>query len=164
MKRLIPVFVALLLATPVSALELSENQRGAISQNCNSIKTSLSSLQKSDSKTRVLLGTSYQTILTNFLTPLNVRLVKNNNTDATLSSIQTNLASERDTFQDQFIKYSQFLEDLISTDCKNNPDEFYEKLDATRALRKTLNKTVSRINKLITKHLTIVTELKGEKS
>ena len=149
--------------SPVFATSLSEEQRGAISQNCNSIKTSLSSLQKSDSKVRVLLGTSYQTILSNFLTPLNIRLVKNNATDATLSSIQTNLASERNTFQEQFIRYSKSLENLIAIDCKNNPDEFYKNLDETRTLRSALNKTAVRIHKLIDKHLSIVRELKGEK-
>lgn len=161
MKRFIVLapLLTIFLTAPVSAI--SNEQRGSISQNCNAIKTSLKALQKSDSKTRVILGTSYQAILTNFLTPLNIRLVKVNLSDASLSTTQANIASEWATFQDQFIKYSQSLESLINIDCKSNPDGFYEKLEATRSSRKTLNKTALKINKLITSSVNTVADLKN---
>lgn len=155
----IAMFMTTILISPVSAI--SDEQKGSISQNCNAIKTSLQSLQKSDSKTRVLLGTSYQTILTNFLAPLNIRLIKANLSDATLSTAQANIASEWTTFQDQFIKYSQSLEALIATDCKNQPEDFYNKLDSTRSLRKALNKISIKINKLITSSIDTVTTLRN---
>lgn len=161
MKRsVLTLLLATILVSPVSAVDLSNEQKGAISQNCNSIKTSLKSLQKTDSRTRVLLGTSYQTILTNFLTPLNLRLVKDNQPNTTLSTIQTNLASERNVFQEQFIKYSQQLEELISIDCQNHPEDFYTKLQATRKERTQLNRSAIHINSLVDKHLATVNALK----
>lgn len=159
MRIILSLFLALLVSFSASAL--SDEQKGAISQNCNAIKTSLSSLQKSDSKTRVLLGTSYQTILTNFLTPLNIRMIKANRSDASLSTTQANIASEWSSFQDQFIKYSQSLEALLNIDCKSHPDDFYSKLESTRSARKTLNKTAIKINKLITSSLTTITDLRN---
>jgi hypothetical protein len=160
MKFVIAVFLIVVLATPVSAAELSDNQKGVISQNCNSIKTSLKSLQKSDSRVRVLLGTRYQTILTNFLTPLNLRLVKDNRPSSTLSTIQTDMATERNVFQEQFIKYSQQLEELISLDCQKSPEDFYAKLKSTRTQREMLNRSAVRLKSLIYKHIIAVTEFK----
>lgn len=160
MKFVIAVFLAVALVIPVNAAELSDDQKGVISQNCNSIKSSLKSLQKSDSRVRVLLGTSYQTILTNFLTPLNLRLVKDNHPSSALSTIQTDMAAERNVFQDQFIKYSQHLEELIASDCQKSPEDFYAKLKATRTQREVLNRSATRLKSLIDKHLLAVTELK----
>ena len=42
--------------------KLNDLERGNISTGCASIQVSLRNLQKNDSKTRVLLGTSYQTL------------------------------------------------------------------------------------------------------
>lgn len=161
MKRFISLsfILTIFLITPASAI--TDEQKGSISQNCNAIKTSLQSLQKSDSKTRVILGTNYQTILSNFLTPLNIRLVKANLSDASLSTAQANIASEWTILQDQFVKYSQSLEALISIDCKTNPEGFYEKLEQTRSSRKSLNKTAVKINKLITSSVNTVSDLKN---
>ena len=164
MRFLLSILIALLLLPSASAFALSSEQKGAISQNCNAIKTSLSSLQKTDSKTRVLLGTSYQAVLANFLTPLNIRLVKANRSDANLSTTQANIASEWSTFQEQFIKYSQSLESLIAIDCKNNPDDFYTSLEQTRSYRKSLDKTAIKINKLINSSVNTVTSLRDSLS
>ena len=166
MNRYLPISVAIVVAyitfvpTALYAEEFSDAKKGSISQNCNAIKTSLSSLQKTDSKTRVLLGASYQTVLTNFLAPLNIRLIKANLSDANLSTTQANIASEWTTFQDQFTKYSQSLEGLISIDCKSHPEDFYEKLEATRSSRKSLNKTAIKINNLVKTSVSTVTDLR----
>lgn len=160
--RFLVAIVLALAPTPVFATEpdLSDAQRGAISQNCQSIKSSLKSLQQSDSRTRVILGGAYQTIITDFVTPLNVRLVKNNQVNSTLSTIQSNLATEREKFNQQFIKYSQALEALINIDCQAHPDEFYQQLTATRTERAKLNKLTSTLNQLTNQHLTAVTALR----
>ena len=161
LKISLSLLFAALLTSPASATDLSDAKKGGISQNCNAIKTSLSSVQKADSKTRVLLGTSYQTILTNFIPPLNIRMIKANLSDSSLSTAQANIASERDNFGELFIGYSKSLEDLLNTDCKSNPEEFYEKLESTRSARKALNKSATRINSLITSSITTVTNLRN---
>lgn len=57
-------------------IKLTDDQRGELSMNCSSIKSSLKKLQVSDAKIRSLLGANYQTILNSYITPFNLRLVK----------------------------------------------------------------------------------------
>ena len=69
-----------LVAIPVQAI--SEAQENAIVEHCSAIRSSLKDLQRADSRTRVYLGSYYDEILTNFITPLNMRLVENNLSNA----------------------------------------------------------------------------------
>lgn len=140
--------------------KLNDLERGNISTGCASIQVSLRNLQKNDSKTRVLLGTSYQTLLTNYLSPLNIRLIKNNLPDINLSRIQTEMFTSRNDFTNLFITYSQHLETLISLDCKNQPNEFYYELENVRFLREKLEDSVTKTNNIISLHLQLVDQLK----
>lgn len=145
----------------VSHRKLSDIERGNISTGCVSIQASLKNLQKNDSKTRVLLGTSYQTLLSNFISPLNIRLVKNNLPDPLLAKNQSDLLLFRNNFTSLFVIYSQHLESLISFDCKNNPDDFYVELENVRVLRNELEKSITEINAIISVHLKAVNQLKN---
>ena len=71
----------------------SNEQIENIKTNCSSIKHSLKQVQNSDRNTRVAIGYSYQTILADFMTPLNVRLIKNNLIRPELSEIQNRFTS-----------------------------------------------------------------------
>ena len=112
----------------VTHRKLNDTERGNISMSCASIQTSLKNIQRNDSKTRVILGTNYQTLLSNYISPLNVRLIKNNLPDSTLISIQSEAITSRNSFTNLFVTYRQRLESLISIDCKNQPDAFYSEL------------------------------------
>lgn len=129
--------------------EPTDEQLSNIQENCPSIKESLRKVQRLDSKTRTTLGATYQSILTRYITPLNVRLVKNNQTDQNLSDLQTEFVNERENFNHDFISYSQKMESLISIDCKNSPKDFYEKLTETREARKKLNDSAKAVNSII---------------
>lgn len=144
----------------VTHKKLNNTEKGNISTGCASIQTSLKNLQKNDSKARVLLGTSYQALLTNFLSPLNVRLVKNNLPDTNLTRIQSEMFASRNNFVNLFVTYSQHLETLISLDCKNQPDSFYYELENVRFLRDKLEESVTQTNSSITAHLQAVDQLK----
>ncbi len=146
----------------VSAMDLSEEQEGAISQNCQSIKQSLKNLQKTDSRTRVYLGSIYQTVLINFITPLNLRLVRNNIPDSALVDDQSAITAAREDFAHNFITYSQSLEELIAIDCQNNPAGFYEKLQDTRAKRTTVASNVDKLRQLIVDHINTVIKIKED--
>lgn len=150
--------------SPPSASALTDLQNGAISQNCASIQNSLKSLQKADSRTRVLLGSTYQTIFTNFVTPLNLRLVRHGQPNSDLIEIQSDFIDSRTKFSKNFIKYSQSLEQLISIDCKNEPEKFYQKLEQTRKLRAKVQNSVQQIHQLLSRHLSIVETLLMESS
>ncbi len=150
------VLVALF-STPVEGL--SERQQGAISQNCSTIQQSLSQLQKIDSRTRTYLGTTYETIANRFIIPLNLRLVKNNR--PTLSEIQTEFTLEQAKFRDAYTDYMRELESLIVCDCKNHPDEFYQKLVTTREKRAILRTTTEKLSMLSSQQYSAVLDLRS---
>lgn len=155
-----PVYAEEISLESVSHRKLNDTERGNLSTGCASIQASLKNLQKSDSKTRVLLGTSYQTLLTNYISPLNIRLIKNNLPDSTLTEIQSDILSSRNNFTNLFVTYSQHLESLIAMDCKNQPDDFYLELESVRFLRNKLESSVANVNNAITVHLKATDQLK----
>lgn len=148
----------------VTHRKLNDTERGNISMSCASIQTSLKNVQRNDSKTRVILGTNYQTLLSNYISPLNVRLIKNNLPDSTLISIQSEAITSRNSFTNLFVTYSQRLESLISIDCKNQPDTFYSELENVRFLRSQLEESVNKVNTALSNHLKTVNQLREKLS
>ena len=92
---------------------ISKEQESAIKDHCGPIKEKLHEIQKEDSKIRVHLGGHYETILTRFITPLNIRLVENNLSTASLVENQNNFAETKSVFSNDFISYQKSLEELI---------------------------------------------------
>lgn len=121
--------------------EISEEKLSNIETNCASIKESLKRTQNADKNTRISLGRTYQTLLSDFITPLNVRLVKNNRFDKTLADTQTIFSEDRDKFNQAYIDYSKDLESLLSIDCKNEPESFYRQLVKTRSSRERVSES-----------------------
>ena len=147
---------------PVSAAELSSVQKTSIIDNCSAIKDSLHAVQREDSRIRVYLGRYYESILTKFVTPLNVRLVENSISDTALIANQEQFVDRRTVFISDYIVYQQALEDLVSTDCKSEPQKFYDKLVITREKRETVNQDVVKMNELTNRQVKLVTKLKDE--
>lgn len=127
---------------------ITAEQKTVIVDHCDAMKDSLKSLQRTDSRARVYLGRYYETILTNFITPLNIRLVENNVSDSKLLDNQTNFATRRTDFNNDYISYQQSLEELVNVDCKVEPEKFYEKLVTTREKRKIVKKDVTKMREL----------------
>lgn len=157
-------FVGLLILCLITCLvepaaALSDAERNAISQNCDSIHHSLSQLQKVDSKVRTFLGTSYETVATKFITPLNLRLVKNNR--PTLSTIQSEFNTEQAIFRDAYTVYMRELEGLIAMDCNAHPDDFYSQLVKVREERAILHNSALKMNKLVTDQYKAVLDLRN---
>ncbi len=148
--------IVLLFSTPAEGLDA--RQKGAISQNCSSIKQSLEQLQKVDSRTRTYLGTTYETIANKFITPLNLSLVKNNR--PTFSDIQTNFMSGQSHFREDYTIYMRELEKLIGIDCQNNADEFYDQLVTVRKKRANLRTDTEDMLKLAQKQYQSAEKLK----
>ena len=139
--------------------KLTDDQRGEISMNCSSIKSSLKKLQVSDAKIRSLLGASYHTMLNSYITPFNLRLVKNNQNLGNLSDLQSNFVLQKNDFNSLYITYSQQFENLLSIDCQKNPDDFYNQLIITRESRKELNQKVEDLTKTAEKYLTEIKQI-----
>ena len=145
---------------PVSAI--AEEQGEAIVRRCDVIKDDLKKVQKEDAKVRVYLGGYYETILTKFITPLNVRLVENNLSSAGLVENQNDFAASKMVFANDFINYQQGLEELVGMDCKEKSEEFYNKLVTVRQKRKTMVQDVLKMRSLISEHVKLVEGLKGK--
>lgn len=144
--------------------KLTDDQRGEISMSCSSIKSGLKKLQVSDAKIRSLLGANYQTILNSYITPFNLRLVKNNQNLGDLSDLQSSFVLQKNDFSSLYIAYSQQFENLLSIDCQKNPDDFYNQLIVTRESRKELNQKVEDLTKTAEKYLVEIKkiEIEGE--
>ena len=153
------ITVAFLSAAPVSAL--NDDQRGAISQHCASIRQSLKSLQIADDNLRNTISPTYHNLQTNFITPLNLRLVRNNIPAAGLTEVQSDFVKARDQFSRQFVHYNQDMEQLIATDCQNSPEQFYAQLETTRSSRAELASTVQHLNAILARYAELVSGLKG---
>ena len=137
---------------PLPTFAISEELKGSISTNCSSIKFRLEKVQKDDSRNRVHLGAQYESIATNLMMNLNLRLVKNNLANAKLAEQQTTFISERNRFKNDFIGYSQELDALIDMDCRNEPEKFYEQLQLVRTKRADVEKSIKRMDEILTKH------------
>lgn len=155
----IVVFAMSLVTLPVGAV--SKEQEVIIKDRCETIRENLKTVQKRDAKARVYLGGYYETILSKYMTPLNVRLVENNISDVALIENQNSFAKAKTGFAEDFVSYQKALEELVLMDCKNEPAKFYEELEAVRAKRAKMEKDMAKITDLINKHRELVTELKG---
>lgn len=145
-----------------TASAISDEQASVISQSCSTIKQSLKNTQKTDSRTRSYLGSIYQTLLSNYITPLNLSLVKNNQPSTTITSLYSDFLSARKDFGDKFTSYSQNFEELLKIDCKNNPEDFYDKLTAVRKERAALEVSTKKIRTLLSNFYTATSRLKEE--
>lgn len=141
---------------------ISSNQSAAIVEHCDMIKDELKKVQKEDARARVYLGGYYETILTKFITPLNVRLVENNLSSAGLVENQNNFAGAKTLFSNDYITYQQGLEELVGMDCRQEPEKFYDKLTTVRQKRKIMVQDVLRMRNLISEHMRLVEGLKGK--
>lgn len=155
------ILSVILTATPVSAAELSEEQTGAIVQNCATTKQSLRTLQRTDARTRSYLGSAYENLLSNYISPLNLRLINQNQPNTNLTNIHSQILDTRQDFISRYTAYAQSLEDLISSNCQTNPGEFYDKLVATRKKRAELSTVTTSLRNLFSEQLTDVRLLKN---
>ena len=142
--------------------DLSDEEIGAISQNCSSIKVRLQRVQKDDAKNRVYLGSQYEAIASRLMLNLNLRLVKNGMANALLAEQQTTFMSERDRFKNDFIGYSQEFETLLNMNCKNEPQKFYKQLEIVREKRADINSSMKRMKDIVSLHHQTITEMEEE--
>ncbi len=141
--------------------EINSEKLENIKMDCQSIKQTLKRIQNIDKNTRISIGRSYQSILSDFITPLNIRLVKNNISNGELSAIQSRFVDARETFNRDYIAYSQEFETLLNIDCKNEPENFYNQLVKTREKRAEVAASAKIVRGIITKHYNEVEALKN---
>ena len=163
MKKIFFLFVMMMgfcLVLPAGAV--SEGQKTAIMENCDKIKETLKTVQHQDSRTRVYLGRHYETVLSKYITPLNVRLVENTMINSGLMDNQDSFSRTRNSFIIDFIEYQKGLEDLVATDCRVEPEIFYNKLVKVRERRKVVESDTVVLKELIMTQLNLVKGLREQ--
>lgn len=161
MKKLILIFAVILSLVAMPVYAITDTQEKAIVDHCEEIRENLKNIQKLDARTRVYLGGYYETILTKFVTPLNMRLVENNMPNPDLLDNQEQFSKTIMAFRSDYTSYQQSLEDLVATNCKESPTSFYEKLDAMRAKRKKVSRDTTKIREYITGQVNLVKKLEA---
>ena len=146
----------------MSVAAISDEQKATIAKHCDDIKSELRLVQRDDAKSRVHLGTYYDKIMSNYVTPLNVKLVENNLSNAGFIDNQNDLAKTKNTFANDFTKYQQMLEELVAMDCKNEPEKFYDELIDVRQRRKTMEQDVLKMRRLISEHISLVENVRSK--
>jgi len=136
-------------ATRVSAMPETE----VIMANCRAAQSILSQIEKADAVLRINRGRSYNNML-NLLFAMNARLSSNRINAPRLAEITSNFENRLNTFRDNYGRYDDILADAININCVANPDEFYNKLDTTRANRAELAGDVTALNQLINDYRT----------
>lgn len=139
---------------------LNDEELGLVSQTCSSIILQLKNIQKIDAKNRAKLGSYYEMINSNLMINLNVRLVKNNLANASLTELQSSFASERDYFKSTYTSYQKQLDNLIAIDCREKPQDFYNQLEKVRTKREKVNSSAHRLLDLIEQHREEVMDLR----
>ena len=74
------VFAAMIVvfsSTSATAIKLDDNRIGAISQNCSIIKERLRRIESVGAKSRVYLGTQYESIYSGLMSNFSLRLMRN---------------------------------------------------------------------------------------
>ena len=162
-RRIIYCAVFMLVCQPIlNVVAISESQEATIMKRCDDIKADLRLVQRDDAKSRVHLGTYYDDILSNYIMPLNVKLVEKNLSNAGFIDNQNEFVKTKTTFVNDFTKYQQMLEELVAMDCKNEPEKFYDELVDVRQRRKTMEQDVLKMRRLISEHISLVENMRSK--
>ena len=159
---LLSALIIVFSTSTASALELDQNRIGAISQNCSIIRERLRRIESAGAKSRVYLGTQYESIYSGLMSNFSLRLMRNGIANQDIADQQASFASERERFRNDFIGYSQELQTLIAMDCRNEPEKFYKQLEKTRTKRDDIAKSINRMNEIIAKHRRSIMDIRDD--
>ena len=155
--------VGRVLAVPVRAEEIesiSATKLASVRDRCDVIREDFKALQRADSRTRVYLGRYYEIVLNKFITPLNVRLVENNLSSTSFINNQNDFNKMRSSFMIDYVEYQKKLEELITIDCRAEPEKFYRVLVEARAKRAVVEDDTEKLRAQATIHENLVKALK----
>ena len=142
------------------AAAITKAQEASIVDHCETVKENLKNVQRADARARVYVGGRYETILSEFVTPLNLWLVENNMSRADLIESQNTIAELKRKFANEYVDYQQGLEQLVATDCKTQVPAFYDKLVQVRTKRKKVEKDMGKMSEALEEYKVRVGKLK----
>ncbi|MBP5656156.1 hypothetical protein J6X15_01060 [Candidatus Saccharibacteria bacterium] len=159
---LLAAVIVVFSSSTATAIKLDENRIGAISQNCSIIRERLRRIESAGAKSRVYLGTQYESVYSGLMSNFSLRLMRNGIAKQDIADQQAAFESERERFRNDFIGYSQELQTLISMDCRNEPEKFYQQLELTRTKREDIAKSINRLNEIIAKHRKSILDIRAD--
>lgn len=136
-------------AAPVLATPNDE----AIKAGCNNAQTVLNQTEKTDAALRINRGRIYNEVVDLFYA-MNARLAANKISAPKLVTITSEYEKELADFRDNYNKYDDQLNSIISLDCKSNPSDFYKSLTELRDKRGKLQNNLNELKKLFTDYQT----------
>lgn len=137
-----PVFLA-------SAAKLDEVKTTTVKANCVAAQSAIQRIGRSDMTSRINRGRDYDTILKMFYA-MNARAAANGITEPKLSNITKQFENELSAMRSSWNNYSgKYKETSTAINCEQQPQIFYDSLEATRQTRKDLSNSVKKLNKLI---------------
>lgn len=140
------------------AEDLSDERKTSVSQTCVGAQSNLQRLGSSDTTTRINRGRDYDQVLKLFYL-MNTRVASNNITEPKLAEITKNFEDELARFRENYNSYNDQLKSTVDFGCVNDPQGFYDSLDAARNRRANLNSNVVRLDNLIEEYQQVIKEL-----
>lgn len=128
---------------------VSERKADLIRQNCTTIQTTLQQLRVSDAGLRTDRGQLYENISTRLMTPLNVRIASDRLDGLGLGSIALKYNNQLEIYRVKYRDYERSLSRTIQASCSSEVEVFYERLGATRDLRRDLHKETNKLVELL---------------
>lgn len=123
-----------------------------IRANCVDAQTTLNRLHTSDALLRVNRGRIYESIATKLMVPLNSRIASNQLDGKSLVDIYTTYEKRLAEFRSNYQTYEQSMSETLRINCENQPVSFYDKVNATSALRKKVHTSVIALHQAINEY------------
>jgi len=169
-KRATKLFLAFSLAISISGLgthsvmaQLDQAKAGLIKSSCLQAQVVVQQIQYNDAATRVNRGQSYETLLADFINPLNSRAAANgfNNNAASLTAIATRYQKNLTKFKNDYEVYDDTISALLKTKCRDRVETFYDYLEKARAQRGVLATDVATLEQIIDEYEAAAVKLQG---
>lgn len=119
-----------------------------IRANCQSIQSVLSQIEKTDAALRINRGRIYNEVLDLFYA-MNSRLASNKISAPELVSITSDFDSQLADFRNDYNDYDDDLNELIVSECQDDPGDFYSQLINVRDERAKLNDEIASLDQLV---------------
>lgn len=145
---------AMLFALPprTNALTLTPQSLDAIRQRCVTTQSELALLHSNDTLLRVNQGQRYESLMSRLMSPMNSRLVLNRYDAGTFVAITAEYDKKLTNFRKSWVEYENRLQQTFTSNCRENPEKFYNDIQAVRLLRQTLRENVVTLNRSINEY------------
>jgi len=127
---------------------LARPETSTISASCVAAQSILSQIQKADTGSRINRGHDYTEILS-LMFAMNARLSVNKIAAPILTDLAMQFEQNIAQFRSDYDEYDKILTSALRAKCINNPNDFYDNLESSRAARKVLKQNVAALDQIM---------------